>query len=123
MNTPVLSLLRTLDALGIHSVGFRILSHGKSLRHTSPVALTTQSTRRGAPVSLFSISDLFAAYSLTPRKGEYVLNVDDGCLAFLPETAQRPAKPIETHANALRFSRTKPRDSRRRARHGDRLAA
>lgn len=125
MNTTVNTLLGALDALGIQSVGFRILSHGKNLRHTSPVAIATESGR-GAPVSRFSISDLFAAYALAPRKGEYVLNVEDGCLAYLPETAQKIAKPIETRAKAVKFSRTKAKAPRRHSRHahsGDRLAA
>jgi hypothetical protein len=114
MNTPVHTLLRALEALGIHSIGFRILSHGKCLRHTSPVALTIEATRANPPVSRFSISDLFAAYSLTPRKGEYVLNVEDGCLAYLPETVAKVAKPGAIRPAAFKASR---KSSHRRRRH------
>ena len=126
MNTPVHSLLRALDALGIQSIGFRVLSHGKCLRHTSPVALAIEPELAKAPVPRLSISDLFAAYALTPRKGEYVLNIEDGRLAYLPEPAPKVAKPIGARANPAKFSRAKAKTSRRHSRHvhtGDRIAA
>ena len=113
-----------LDALGIQSIGFRILAHGKSLRHTSPVVVAAESDHRPA-ISRFSVSDLFAAYALAPRKGEYVLNVEDGNLAYLPEPTETIAKPNEIRAKAVKFSRARNKSHRRHTRHshGDRLAA
>jgi hypothetical protein len=55
-----------------------------------------------------------------------MLNVAEGLLAFLPETARRLAKPVETRAKALKFARAKAKSARRHARHlhaGAKLAA
>ena len=124
MNTIAATILHSLDTLGIQSLRFRILKLTGGLRHTTPVADTSR--RSGQRVPAFSISDLFSAYALVPRTGEYVLNVEDGLLAFLPATARKLAKPIETRAKTLKFTRARQKSGRHHARHlhaGHRLAA
>lgn len=124
MNTLAATLLHSLDSQGIQSLRFRILKLAGGLRHTAPVADTD--CRSSQRVPAFSISDLFNAFALAPRTGEYVLNVADGLLAFLPATARKLAKPIETRAKALKFTRARQKSTRRHARHlhaGAKLAA
>jgi hypothetical protein len=125
MNTLASNILQSLGAQGVQSLRFRILKLAGGLRHTTPVADTDTGRRRGQRLPSFSISDLFNAYSLMPRTGEYVLNVAEGLLAFLPATA-RIAKPVETRAKALKFTHAKSKVTRRHARHlhaGARIAA
>lgn len=81
MNIAATHLLRSLDVLGLHSVSFRILGLGPSLRHTAPVALSVEEEKCRVN---FSVGDLFAAYAIAPRKGTYELYVGDGRLAFEP---------------------------------------
>lgn len=117
MNTLASSLLHALDVRGIVSLRFRILKLDGGLRHTAPVADLEAGRRSREPFAAFSITELFNAYALAPRKGEYVLNVAEGMLAFLPETARRIAKPVEVRAKTLKFSRAKTKGHRRSARH------
>lgn len=102
MNTAATHLLRSLDNLGVQSVNFRVLSLGRALRHTPPVALTADATKCRLG---FSIGDLFAAYAITPRKGSYELNVENGCLAFTspvaiwrPRLALMRKRPVKAKA-------------------------
>lgn len=107
MNTAATHLLRSLDNVGVQSVNFRVLSLGRALRHTPPVALTAEAAKCRVG---FSITDLFAAYAITPRKGSYELNVENGSLAFTspapkwrPRLAlmrKRPAKGKASDAGA-----------------------
>jgi hypothetical protein len=117
MNTLATTILHSLDSQGVQSLRFRILKLAGGLRHTTPVPGTGTSRRHAPRLPAFLISDLFNAYSLEPRKGEYVLNVGNGLLAYLPETANRVAKPIETRAKALKFSRPVQKSVRRHSRH------
>jgi hypothetical protein len=126
MNTLASNILQSLGAQGVQSLRFRILKLAGGLRHTTPVADTDTGRRSSQRLPSFSISDLFNAYSLVPRTGEYVLNVAEGLLAFLPATARRLAKPVETRAKALKFTHAKAKITRRHARHlhaGARIAA
>ena len=92
MNTAAAQLLQSLDTLGVQRVRFRILSLGRHLRHTIPVGLSDELPRAGKPLPSLSVPDLFAAYSLPPHKGEYVLDVDDGRLALTPAVPRTVAK-------------------------------
>src|ERR1051326_563020 len=92
MNTAPSSLLRSLDSLGVQSIRFRVLSSGLHLRHTVPVAHTAEE-EKDKRLSDLSVAGLFSAYSLTPRRGEYELDVENGSLAFIPTSSTQSAAP------------------------------
>jgi len=114
MNSSAAQLLRTLDTLGVQSLRFSILSNRKHLRHTAPVALSATSDQPAATASALSVPQLFAAYGLTPRKGDYVLNVEDGCLAYLSPAAAQSAKTAQPRAASFKRARKKLKAAARR---------
>ncbi|MBI5770312.1 MAG: hypothetical protein HZA93_21230 [Verrucomicrobia bacterium] len=116
MNTLAATILQALDAQGILSLRFRILKLTGGLRHSTPVADLETGRHCRNSLNGFSITELFNAYALAPRKGEYVLNVAEGMLAFLPESVRTVAKPVEVRARALKFSRSKAKATRRHTR-------
>src|ERR1044071_5788847 len=91
MNTAASSLLHSLDTLGVQSIRFRVLSLGNNLRHTVPIAHSEDATDKR--FSDLSVSGLFSAYSLAPRRGDYVLDVANGSLSFMAIPAAQPAAP------------------------------
>lgn len=116
MNTLAASILHSLDAQGVQSLRFRILKLAGGLRHSTPVADLETGRRCRNLLSGFSVTALFDAYSLAPRKGEYVLNVAEGMLAFVPESVRVIAKPVEVRAKTVKFSRAKTKTARRHTR-------
>ena len=91
MNTAASNLLRSLESLGVLSVRFRVTGLGRCVRHTVPVGVADDENGESKRLTSLSVPELFTAYALSPRKGEYVLNVDGGQLAFIPPTTQRAA--------------------------------
>jgi len=114
MNSSAAQLLRTLDTLGVQSLRFSILSNGKHLRHSAPVALSTTSDQSASTASALSVVQLFAAYGLTPRKGDYVLNVEDGCLAYLSPAEAQATKTVRPRAASFKRARKKLKAAARR---------
>jgi hypothetical protein len=98
MNSSASTLLHSLSTVGVRSVRFRILSQNDITKHTTPVAVLDEEGADGPGHRMprFSILELFNAYSLTPRKGDYTLEVDHGQLSFTPLTSSSPAKTRES---------------------------
>lgn len=113
MNTSATTLLRSLATVGVRSIRFRVLSQNDAHKHTTPVATLDDDPNAGHRMPRFSIPELFSAYSLTPRKGYYTLEVDHGQLSFIPPKAQ-PAKMEEPASTPKK--RWKPKVQRRRVR-------
>lgn len=112
MNTAASTLLRSLETLGVLSVRFRVLGLGRQMRHTVPVAISEDQQTSNERLNSLSISDLFNAYALRPRKGDYVLNVEGGQLAYIPPMAPVPSNEIAT----LKKHRSKSKAARGRRR-------
>jgi hypothetical protein len=113
MNTAATNLLRSLEMMGIVSVRFRVVGLGQHVRHTVPLALSDEQKGPPSRLTSLSVAELFNAYALRPRKGEYVLNVDGGQLAFIP-----PVSPVDAAASAVKKHRFKAKVSLRGRRRG-----
>jgi hypothetical protein len=116
MNTSASTFLRALATVGVRTVSFRVLSQSDVSKHTTPVAVLDDENGHGCRMPKFSISELFSAYSLTPRKGYYTLEVDHGQLSFVPPKLRPAPKLEEPHASAAEKKRWKPKITRRRLR-------
>jgi hypothetical protein len=88
MNPHSATLLRALATLRVAEVRFSITQDGNASRHTTPRALIDERHATPQPFGLLSVTDLFDAYALTPRKGTYTLRVADGQLAFEPPASK-----------------------------------
>ena len=93
MNPHSDTLLRALATLHVAEVRFNITQDGDAHRHTTPRALVDEAKASPQPFSLLSVSDLFEAYALTPRKGAYTLHVADGQLVYDPPV-QKTARAV-----------------------------
>ena len=112
MNTSASNILKMLSILGVRSLRFRVLKQQDAHRHTVPVAQLEEDRGGGGHrLATFSVPELFGAYSLTPRKGCYTLEVDAGQLSFVPPKPR--ATKIDDPAPKKRW---KPKITRRRTR-------
>jgi hypothetical protein len=116
MNLSASTLLHTLSTVGIRSIRFRILSQNDPSKHTTPVATLDEDNEDTGShrVPRFSIPELFSAYSLTPRKGEYTLEVGHGQLCYIPAQIRAAARS-EAQNDAPR-KRWQPKISQRHVR-------
>jgi hypothetical protein len=115
MNTSATTLLRALATVGVRSVRFRVLSHDAH-KHTTPVAVLDDEAGSGHRMPRFSVPDLFSAYSLTPRKGYYTLEVDHGQLSFIPPKFHTSSRLQDEVADSAPKKQWKPKMLRRRVR-------
>lgn len=117
MNTTASTLLRALATVGVRSVRFRVLSQFNAHKHTTPIALLDEEQDGpGHRMPRFSIPDLFNAYALTPRKGCYTLEVDQGQLCFVPPAPRASHSTEGAQADFAPKKRWKPKVTRRRSR-------
>jgi hypothetical protein len=115
MNTSATTLLRALSTVGVRSIRFRLLSQNDVSKHTTPVAVLDEAEGPGQRMPRFSVAELFSAYSLVPRKGEYTLEVEHGQLSYTPPKARQSAKSEEVQEESAPKNRWKPKIAQRRA--------
>ena len=105
MNPHSATLLRALATLRVAEVRFNITQDGNASRHTTPRALVDERRATPQPFALLSVTDLFDAYALTPRKGSYTLRVADGQLAFEPPAPKALRIAAKSHRRRAIFIR------------------
>ena len=102
--------------VGVRAVQFRLLSQNDVTKHTTPLAFFEDDEVTSHRMPRFSISGLFSAYGLYPRKGYYTLEVDHGQLSFTAPTPRHSAKEEEQGEDSASQKRWKPKISQRHAR-------
>ena len=105
MNPHSATLLRALATLRVAEVRFSITQDGNARRHTTPRALVDARHASPQPFGLLSVTDLFDAYALTPRKGTYTLRVADGQLAFEPPMSKAQRVVAKTNRRRVIIAR------------------
>jgi hypothetical protein len=116
MNTSASTLLRALSIVGVRSIRFRLLNQNDVTKHTTPIAVLDETEDVGHRMPRFSIAELFSAYSLTPRRGCYTLEVEHGQLSFTPPSARLSEKNADAAVESTPKKRWKPKIAQRQAR-------